>query len=853
MGRRRPIILVNAMTTMSLMLVFVFGCKPEDAASELDTSNGIGADKYFSTDPAAEMAERERLRQLQDAEANTEIEEDSPVVFIEINADDLTIPAGASEELRLTVVHANGTRKSREEEAIWVSSDPETASFDDTLQPYLMRGRKLGAVEVSTSLMGFSARKKLTVVEAEFLRFEVNPKKANVGSTQRFRLNAIYSDGSSIDVANNAHWQSSNNTIAKIDNTRDSAGYFDMLAAGNVSITATYEGVSTTQLAQVELREIESIDITTESGVTVLNVGTTAQLRATAHYKTGGEGDVTSSIGWSSSNPSIATVDDSLESKGVVSPVSGGYVTISGSFSGVVGSIELTIMQDTFQSYEIRPSGQRVPQGLSVDFKLIGIRADESEQDLTDNAFWHSSADLLGPVSNDPGQIGRVTAMSPGTTTLTATYGMDVTTLDVELVEPAVVSIVVDANKTALACGSSQPNYTATGILSDETEIDLTEQVTWSILNSNIATISNASGSKGQVTTLMQGNTTVRATMEVAVTGLTVSGTKGLVVAEPALLSLDIEVPTVSYPGGSVFNAKAKGVFACEVASPVYFTEAATWSSGDPATVLPSNGSGTKGRCTTTGDFASDRVVRVTATKDSATGYKDVTIRPREAVSLVLNFLGDTKDIGETTTAKIQVTFTDQTTLDMSNIASFPAYSLVYTAGNTTNASVNAAGIVTALNEGGSQITAQLTTPQNTVISGARWFNTRSPCKNGIRANTNYCWFLSALDQSCQEVCTATSGTYHDGTATWAGSAADNSNWTTPQQKCDNVLQNLGQGTLSSAHDAQAAPDSQGLGCGVLEVEGFTVSKRYSSPATTASAKHPYVKRACACRDPIFN
>lgn len=77
---------------------------------------------------------------------------------------------------------------------------------------------------------------------------------------------------------------------------------------------------------------------------------------------------------------------------------------------------------------------------------------------------------------------------------------------------PSLTSIVVTPAGSTLAVGSST-QFTATGTYSDNSTRDITIQVTWSSSPAGTATVSNTPGSKGVVTAVSQGSTTITATV----------------------------------------------------------------------------------------------------------------------------------------------------------------------------------------------------------------------------------------------------------------------------------------------------------------------------------------------------
>nr|2N7S_A Chain A, Ig-like repeat domain protein 1 [Leptospira interrogans serovar Copenhageni str. Fiocruz L1-130] len=76
----------------------------------------------------------------------------------------------------------------------------------------------------------------------------------------------------------------------------------------------------------------------------------------------------------------------------------------------------------------------------------------------------------------------------------------------------ALVSISVSPTNSTVAKGL-QENFKATGIFTDNSNSDITDQVTWDSSNTDILSISNASDSHGLASTLNQGNVKVTASI----------------------------------------------------------------------------------------------------------------------------------------------------------------------------------------------------------------------------------------------------------------------------------------------------------------------------------------------------
>ena len=97
-----------------------------------------------------------------------------------------------------------------------------------------------------------------------------------------------------------------------------------------------------------------------------------------------------------------------------------------------------------------------------------------------------------------------------------------------------------------------------------------------------------------------------------------------------------------------------------------------------------------------------------------------------------------------------------------------------------------------------------------------------------------FCWYLGALNESCDSVCT-THGGYNAGTQTYAGSGGTLAN-------CTAVLNALrgGYGTLIS-------DNASALAYGCVYRTSSDLSFRYTGTPTTSSSASPVFQRTCAC------
>jgi hypothetical protein len=126
---------------------------------------------------------------------------------------------------------------------------------------------------------------------------------------------------------------------------------------------------------------------------------------------------------------------------------------------------------------------------------------------------WASSVTEHATVSNATGTEGLATAVSVGATTISAALG-GVTGSTVLTVTPATLQsiTVTPAHPPAINVGDTL-QFTATGLYSDNSMLDVTTQATWGTSDGSVALESNAAGTIGLATAVGPGTCSVTATL----------------------------------------------------------------------------------------------------------------------------------------------------------------------------------------------------------------------------------------------------------------------------------------------------------------------------------------------------
>jgi uncharacterized protein YjdB len=414
-----------------------------------------------------------------------------------------------------TAIYSDGSTQNVTGMTTWSSSSPMVA---DVRNMGGMGGRgtvtalSAGTATITGSYMGMSASGFVTVSDAKLTGISVSPPALalRVGETQGLQAIALYSDGSTRNVTGMAVWTSSDQTVADVTNTAmgGGRGRVTALAAGSVTITATFMGFEGTSSVRVSEPTLTEIQVTPTNPTIPLNL--VQPLQATAIYSDFSRRNVTGLAGWSSSDPAVAPVSNAGGSRGQVTGLAPGTSVISATFMGVTGTTTVTVTKATVTQVQIDPVNPTSPVGVTIAFTAVAVLSDNTSRDVTGMATWTSSTDTVAAISNTPGSRGLATALAPGATRIVASVGGVSGATAYTVGAQTLSSIAVDPAMETLSVGDAV-SLTATGNYSDGSTYDLTAHATWISSAPGVAAVSNAAGSVGLVTALGGGTTTVNA------------------------------------------------------------------------------------------------------------------------------------------------------------------------------------------------------------------------------------------------------------------------------------------------------------------------------------------------------
>jgi hypothetical protein len=432
---------------------------------------------------------------------------------IQVTPSNATSPLGTSRQFRAFGTYSDNSTQELTATATWASSDIAVA----TIAPGgLATTMSVGVTSISATVMAVTNAVTFSVTAPTLNRIDVSPPNATIGTltTQVYTATGVYSDNTTVDLTSQATWASSDTAVASLIGTgalRTATG----LSAGTTTITATFNGVTGTGQLLVTGATLTSIDVTPPTPTA--SVGFNLQFRATGHFNDNTTQDLTADVLWSSSDPNAATVSNATGSRGLASALQAGTSTISASIVGVTGQTVLTVTTSPLTMIEVGPATASIALGTTQSFTATAHFMDGSSLDVTEQVSWSSSMLAVATVSNAAGSKGRATSVSAGGP-LTITAAVSGASGNAQLtVTPALLLTIAVTPAMGTVTVGSTVNFTAMGSYSDGSTQDITTLVTWTSLDTNVATVDNGAGLQGVATGVAAGDTAIEAALNTAV------------------------------------------------------------------------------------------------------------------------------------------------------------------------------------------------------------------------------------------------------------------------------------------------------------------------------------------------
>ncbi|WP_396216894.1 beta strand repeat-containing protein [Gemmatimonas sp.] len=361
----------------------------------------------------------------------------------------------------------------------WESADATIA----TVSGGVVTGVSMGSTTIRVSAIGdprVSAVTQLTVNRPRSVSIANAPRELFIGDAQQF--------AATVDVDENEsqalEWSSANPTVASVT----SSGRVIATGLGTALIrvrSTTFADM--TDSVTLAVRFPRSVTLTPSSAT--FGPGQTRQLNAQVQAEDG----LSTALTWRSDNPTVAMV----ASNGMVTGLAQGTATITAVLSADStrrGSATITIVP-LVRDVDVQPSALTVATGDTRQL-AVSVTADAG---AVQDVQWRSGNPSVATVSN----TGLVTGVRAGTVIITAVSLADTTRRSTALVTVRSIPTVT-LTPTALTV---EPGESATLTATVTADPEVNRALIWRTANAQVASVSSA----GVVTATSMGTTTVTA------------------------------------------------------------------------------------------------------------------------------------------------------------------------------------------------------------------------------------------------------------------------------------------------------------------------------------------------------
>lgn len=266
-----------------------------------------------------------------------------------------------------------------------------------------------------------------------------------------------------------------------------------------------------------------------------LPAGVPLSLTATGQLNTGEAQDFTRSVEWLSADPDIVVVSSTGQLEGVAP----GQTVVTAKLGNVQATRAVLITEAELEQLVVEPGTLNLPKGATGSLAVDGVFTDGSRHPLMAGLSWTIEDRSIAEVDSE----GVVEALRVGQTTIRVQNEEGLHATAIVNVTAAVVKElhVVPATHSLPKGVSVQLRAIAT--FTDRSELDVTDQASWSSGETSIVTVTN-SIPRGQATARSKGTTTVDCFYD------DLQASVELTVTPEVLVAIELETEPSSLPIG---------------------------------------------------------------------------------------------------------------------------------------------------------------------------------------------------------------------------------------------------------------------------------------------------------------
>lgn len=523
---------------------------------------------------------------------------------LQVHASSLSVAQGQTVTIDVHYIDSVGLKADVAAAATYNLGDSRVLTQGSSPNSFTAVGGGTTTIEVSYQGKTETLTIQVTPTLVSKVDIELNQSATTaVGQKGQFRAIAYFADGTHDDISDRVRWESSNSLVLAFEGAGsrfvalssgtsfisvvvpESVGVLTLQGAkpgaggGDNTPTPSTAPSSSTYSIEVTVSDVGISDLHLHSSAgSKLVPGESTSMTANAVHSDGTVFNFSSTVSWSSSDSSVATITD----QGKVVAVGAGAATITATHAGFSTTYAITVDAVTATALDIHlTTGTDVNLNGSQRLTVSAEYSDGSSRDVTSLVAWSSDDTTVLTVGNGGSLAGEVRGVGSGSATISAVL---------DGLSSSVTLTVLDEQPSGLIIRQVGGTIFEGNILSFQAfaqfdsgrEDNVTKQVTWSSSRSDVLNISNASGHEGEAHALVAG------AAKISVAYKNYRAELSTVVESAAVTALALSPTSVNLGEGKDAQIKVTATYANGATSDV--TRSASYSPQTSGVVTVHNG-----------------------------------------------------------------------------------------------------------------------------------------------------------------------------------------------------------------------------------------------------------------------